>query len=427
MIDQRKFFQLFNERDQRGRGKVAGFADALTQLKARHAHARDLHKVRQVGAAAHGEHIAVMIDDDVVIQADDACHLPALGDVDAHAGGEDIADLVDLQIGVFHDVFPRLLQVRKEHMLPEPEPGKLRNVLRGIGFVAHHDDVAEQEGIVHRRNDGDEDERAKDEVHCHALEKIPALFLALFFCNVDGVLALRLLGAALALGRVHGADGLRLIDVDARGGAAAGAENAGTSAGETGGGLVRAVKQVDLLGQRHAAQQVAIIRQSAAARFPLSAASGGRVCAVAAGGIGQGGVVRNHPLAILPDEAVRGLKVLLLGVFHLVVAEQVDQLAVLVHRGRRRALRPGVIIDLVFVVELGIVIDAVLVVEFGIVIDLVPVIPVIFPGGSVVQQAPLVLQLIRRRKQRRKQAESLFLIRLVLFPALLCHGSPRVV
>ena len=213
------------------------------------------------------------------------------------------------------------------------------------------------------------------------------------------MLPLCFLCALLALGRVHCADGLGLIDVDARGGRAAGAKNARASAGAPHRLVVRVVEQVDLLGHVHgAAEQVPIVRLlllSAPTAFGLVRGGGSAFgCGLFRG---DGIVVRDHAFAVVPNEVFGVCIVLLFGILHFVVVKQMDQFAVFIHGA------------------------VVLVVKFGVVVNAV------VGCGSIVQQTLVIFQRIERSEQGCQQADFFLFMRLFLLPFLFCHGSPRVV
>ena len=64
-----------------------------------------------------------MIDDDVIVETDDACDLFSLGNIDAHTRGKDVDDVVHLQIRVGLDSRFGGVQIDKEHVLAELQSG----------------------------------------------------------------------------------------------------------------------------------------------------------------------------------------------------------------------------------------------------------------------------------------------------------------
>ena len=93
----------------------------LPQLETRHTDAGYLYQAGQVGSPAHIQHVAVFIDNDVVVEPNDTRNRLALADDDANARGKDIGDRLDLYVRILADVRFRLVKVAKEHMRAEFE------------------------------------------------------------------------------------------------------------------------------------------------------------------------------------------------------------------------------------------------------------------------------------------------------------------
>ncbi|MPN44103.1 hypothetical protein SDC9_191664 [bioreactor metagenome] len=136
----------------------------MAKLIARNRHTRNLNQIGYVCPARHGEHVTVFVDDHVAVKTHDARNRLSLCHNNSHARGENIGNRIHLQIRVLRDVLLRRVQVNKKHVRAELETGTLDDIVRGVAFISHYDDIGKQEAIVERNAHGDKDCKHEHEV-----------------------------------------------------------------------------------------------------------------------------------------------------------------------------------------------------------------------------------------------------------------------